>query len=42
VDGRDQAVGLGVFEQEAAGAGAQRGEDVLVEVEGGQDQHADG
>ncbi len=39
VDGGDQAGGLGVFEQEAAGAGPQPGVDVVVEVEGGQDQH---
>src|SRR6266699_2187231 len=31
-----------VLEQEAAGARAQRGEDILVKVEGGQDQHAHG
>ena len=32
--------GCGVLEQEAAGAGAQRGEHVLVEVERRQDDHA--
>ncbi len=35
-----QVLGEGVLEQEAAGAGAQRGVDVLVQVEGGQDEHA--
>jgi hypothetical protein len=39
-DGGDQAGGLGVLEQEAAGAGAQPGIDVIVEVEGGQDQYS--
>src|SRR6202020_2290943 len=38
-DGGDQVGGLGVLEQEAAGAGSQAGVDVVVEVEGGQDQH---
>jgi hypothetical protein len=39
-DPRDRAQdlgGWGVFEQEAAGPGAQRAQDVLVGVEGGQD-----
>jgi hypothetical protein len=35
----DQLVGRRVLEQEPAGAGAQRLVDVLVGVEGGQDQH---
>jgi hypothetical protein len=39
VDGGDQASGLGVFEQETTGAGPQPGVDVIVKVEGGQDQH---
>ena len=38
-DRGDQVVGLGVFEQEAAGARAQPGVDVVVQVERGQDQH---
>ena len=38
VDGGDQLSGLGVLEQEAAGPGAQPGVNVVVEVEGGQDQ----
>src|SRR3984957_4906834 len=38
-DRGDQAGGLGVLEQEAAGAGPQPGVDVIVKVEGGQDQH---
>ena len=36
-DRGEQSVGRHVLEQEAAGAGPQRGERVLVEVEGGQD-----
>ena len=39
MDSSDQAVRLGVFEQEAAGAGPQPRVDVIVKVEGGQDQH---
>jgi hypothetical protein len=31
--------GRAAFEQEAAGAGAERAEDVLVDLEGGQDDH---
>jgi hypothetical protein len=38
-DGGDQVAGLGVFEQEAAGARTQPGVDVIIEVEGGQDQY---
>lgn len=37
--GVDQAVGVNVLQQEARGAGAQRAEDVLVQVEGGEYQH---
>jgi hypothetical protein len=40
-DGDGQLVGGDVLEHEAAGAGAQRPVDVLVRVEGGQDQHPD-
>ena len=39
-DAGEQFGGRGVLEHEPAGAGAERGEDVLVEVEGGQDQDA--
>ena len=39
-DRRDELLGRRVLEQEAARAGSQRGVDVLVEVERGQDQHA--
>jgi hypothetical protein len=39
-DARDELFGWDVFEQESARAGAQRVEDVLVEVEGGQHEHA--
>ena len=38
--GLDDLVGGGVLEQEAAGAGAQRVDDVLVEPERGEDQDA--
>ena len=38
-DGSRELLGGRVLEQEAGGAGAQRLEDVLVEVEGGQHQH---
>jgi hypothetical protein len=38
-DSRDQVGGERVLEQEAAGAGAQPGVHVLVEVEGGQHKH---
>ena len=38
-DGRRQLGGRHVLEQEAAGPEAQGGEGVLVEVEGGQDEH---
>jgi hypothetical protein len=41
LDGVDQVLGGDVLEQEPAGPGAQRRQDVLVEVEGGQDQHPD-
>ncbi len=37
----DQHLRLGVLEQEARGPGAQGAEDVLVEVEGGDDDHVD-
>ena len=37
----DQHLGLGVFEKESGGAGAQRGEHVLVQVEGGDHDHLD-
>ena len=37
--GREQVVGQRVLEQEAARAGAQRLEDVLVEIERREDQH---
>src|SRR6185312_15648853 len=37
--GRDQPLRRGLLEQEPAGPGAQRGVDVLVEVERGEDQH---
>jgi len=37
--GGGQVLGAGVFDHEPASAGAQRGEDVLIEVERGQDQH---
>ena len=33
----DEVLGVGILEQEAAGAGAESVEDVLVEVEGGED-----
>ena len=41
-DRRQQLLRPGVLEQEAAGAGAQRGEHVLVEVERRQDDHPRG
>jgi hypothetical protein len=41
-DGRQQLLFGGVFEQEAAGAGAERLIDVFVEVEGGQHQDPGG
>src|SRR5262245_4067038 len=37
-DGGQQFSGRGVFEEESAGAGLEPGEDVLVQVEGGEDQ----
>ena len=37
-DGLDELTGRGVFQQESAGTTAQRGIDLFVEVEGGQDQ----
>jgi hypothetical protein len=37
--GGEQVVGERVLEQEAAGAGPQRGEHVFVQVEGRQDEH---
>jgi hypothetical protein len=40
-DRLDQVLGRDVLEQEPAGPGAQRRQHVLVEVEGGQDQHPD-
>jgi hypothetical protein len=39
LDRRDQVGRLGALEQEATGPGAQRRVHVLVQVEGGQDQH---
>src|SRR4029453_13195440 len=39
--GNGELLGRDVLEHEAAGAGAQCLVDVLVRVEGGQDQHAD-
>jgi len=39
-DARDELFGWDVLEQESARAGMQRVEDVLVEVEGGQHEHA--
>ncbi len=41
-DRADQLLGRGVLEQEAAGPSAERLVDVLVGVEGGQDQHPGG
>ena len=40
-DGGEQVGGQRVLEQEAAGPGPQRREDVLVQVEGGQDERTD-
>jgi uncharacterized membrane protein YbhN (UPF0104 family) len=40
-DPGQQVGGRRVFEQEAAGASPQRGVDVLVEIEGGKDEHLD-
>jgi Lysylphosphatidylglycerol synthase TM region len=40
VDRLEEALSVGVLEQEAGGAGAQGAEDVLVEVEGRQHEHA--
>src|SRR5262249_25485584 len=37
-DGGQQVRGRGVFEEEPAGAGLEPGEDVLVQVEGGEDE----
>jgi hypothetical protein len=40
VDGGDEVLGLGALEQETGGAGVQRTEDVIVVLEGRQDQDA--
>jgi hypothetical protein len=40
-DTGDQRAGRGVFEQEPAGAGLERFEDILVEVVGGEDEYLD-